>query len=77
VARLIKIAACKQNGRHIAPLSKLNAISLINLLNKEPLKVLFARPCTILEDCTSTFPAIAAISGVKKNKFPCSSIALQ
>jgi hypothetical protein len=35
-----KIAACKQMADYTS-LSKLNAIS-INLLNKEPLKVLFA-----------------------------------
>jgi hypothetical protein len=46
---------------------------LINLLNKELLKVL----CKTLHNIRRlhpTFPAIAAISGVKKNKFPCSSI---
>ncbi len=55
----------------IIPFNKLRETSFINRLNKEPLKVSLAKPCTMIaEDCTPTFPAIAAISGVKKNKFP-------
>ncbi len=51
------------------PLNKLNTISLKSLLSKEPFKLLFAKPCkTIAEDCTPTFPAIAAIKGTKKEK---------
>ena len=60
----------------IIPFNKLKETSLINLLNKVPLKESFAKPCTIIaDDCTQTFPAIAAISEVKKNKLPCRSIA--
>ena len=60
----------------ITPFNKLRETSFINRLNKEPLKVSLAKPCTIIaEDCTPTFPAMAAISGVKKNKFPCCNIA--
>src|SRR5690554_8086042 len=37
---------------------------------------LYDKPCTIIEeDCTPTFPAIAATNGVKKNKVPYCSIA--
>jgi hypothetical protein len=52
----------------IAPLNKLKDTSFIKRLNKEPLNVLLAKPWTI-EDCTPTFPAIAAIKGVKRIDF--------
>ena len=55
----------------------LSNISLPNLRQVEPISELLARPCTIIaEDCTPTFPAIAAISGVKKNKIGYSVSAL-
>ena len=47
------------------PLIRLKPTSLTSLLIREPLTTSLARPCTIIaEDCTPTFPAIAAISGV-------------
>jgi hypothetical protein len=70
-----KIAACKQNGRQIAPLSKLNAISFINLLNKEPLRCYLQ---TLHNNCRRLHSHISCHCSNKwcvKNKFPCSSIA--
>jgi hypothetical protein len=59
-----------KNNIVISPFNKLSDTSLTNLLNKDPLNVLFAKPCTIIaEDCTPTFPAIAAISSVKRINF--------
>ena len=58
-----------KNRAKIAPFSVANNISFINLLLTLPFTSSFAKPCTIMAlDCTPTFPAIAAIKGVKKNK---------
>ena len=47
------------------PLMRLSPISLKSRFSIEPLTTLLARPCTMMaEDCTPTFPAMAAISGV-------------
>src|SRR5690554_3966658 len=51
-------------------------ISFASRFQIEPEMELFAKPCTIIaEDCTPTFPAIAATKGVKKNKVQYCSIA--
>ena len=56
------------SNERISPLIKLNPNSFKSRLIKLPFTTLLASPCTIIaEDCTPTFPAIAAISGVKKN----------
>ena len=58
------------------PLKRLNSTSFSKRFNKDPRNEPLAKPCnTIAEDCTPTFPAIAAINGTKKNKAPCFSIA--
>ena len=49
------------------PFTKARLISLNIRFSNEPRKLSFASPCTMIaEDCTPTFPAMAAMSGVKK-----------
>ena len=61
---------------NINPFKRVSETSFTSRLNSVPLSVLFANPCTMIaDDCTPTLPAIAAMSGVKKNKLACFSIA--
>ena len=54
---------------NIVQFKSASSISLKTLWPILPLTSSLAIPCTtIAEDCTPTLPAIAAISGVKKNK---------
>ena len=61
----MKINKTMANAR---PFNAANSISLTRRLLILPFTSSLAKPCTIIaEDCTPTFPAIAAINGVKKN----------
>ena len=56
------------NTPRARPFIRARPTSLSSLLNKLPFTLSLAKPCTIIAlDCTPTFPAIAAIRGVKKN----------
>ncbi len=56
----------------IIPLRVANSISLTSRLLTLPFKSSFANPWTMIAlDCTPTLPAMAAISGVKKNRIAC------
>ena len=65
---LMRVPKTMVSRPRIIPLIRLNPNSFNNLVIKLPLTTSFAKPWTIIaDDCTPTFPAMAAIKGVKKN----------
>ncbi len=74
----VNISLCQNQVKRNSSTANINPLTIAseNSFNKRfpilPFKSSFAKPCTIIaEDCTPTFPAIAAISGVKKKRIAC------